>query len=167
MLPLTYHGGARRRRVSAGVRTGRPERRGGPFVVRRMSVGAGVAEWGRYWGGRGVLPLAFHGGARQGRVGPGVRIGWPERRGSAVRRKTHERRGRGVGYPCHVPASVSPCAVPTSRAGLHVAVRGEEGSCPTPALAVMLCHIRGGEHRYSRQPPYPRVRVGGGEETPN
>ena len=43
-----------------------------------------------------MLPLAYHVGARRGRVSAGVRIGWPERRGSAVRREMHERRGRGV-----------------------------------------------------------------------
>ena len=58
---------------------------------------AGAVARGRHWGGGGVLPLARHGAARRGRVSAGVRIGWPERRGSGVRREMHERRGRGVG----------------------------------------------------------------------
>ena len=43
------------------------------------------------------MPLAFHEGGRWGDASAGVRIGRPERRGSAVRRETHERRGLGVG----------------------------------------------------------------------
>jgi hypothetical protein len=43
------------------------------------------------------LPLVFHGGGRWGNASVGVRIGRPERRGIAVRRETHERRGLGVG----------------------------------------------------------------------
>ena len=43
------------------------------------------------------MPLAHHGGVRRGCVSAGARIGWPERRGSAVHRETHERRGWGVG----------------------------------------------------------------------
>ena len=43
------------------------------------------------------MPLVPHGGGRWGDASAGVRIGWPERRGIAVRRETHERRGLGVG----------------------------------------------------------------------
>ena len=43
------------------------------------------------------MPLVFHAGGRWGNASVGVRIGRPERRGIAVRRETHERRGLGVG----------------------------------------------------------------------
>ena len=43
------------------------------------------------------MPLVFREGGRWGDASAGVRIGWPERRGIAVRRETHERRGLGVG----------------------------------------------------------------------
>ena len=52
----------------------------------------------------------------------GARIGWPERRGSAVRRETHERRGRGVGG--HVATAAG---VVTMRACRAVCARVESG----------------------------------------
>ena len=51
-----------------------------------------------------MWPLAFHEGSRWGVLNAGMRIGWPERRGSAVRREMHECRGLGVG--AHVAAAV-------------------------------------------------------------
>ena len=68
---------------------------------------AGTVARGRYWGGRGVLPLAFHEGGRWGDASAGVRIGWPERRGSAFRREMHERRGLGVGAHVATAAGVA------------------------------------------------------------
>ena len=50
-----------------------------------------------------MLSLVFHGGGRRGDASAGVRIGRLERRGIAVRRETHERRGLGVG--AHVAAA--------------------------------------------------------------
>ena len=53
------------------------------------------------------MPLVFHEGGRWGDVSAGVRIGWPERRGSAVRREMHERRGLGVGAHVATAAGVA------------------------------------------------------------
>ena len=53
------------------------------------------------------MPLAFHEGGRWGVVSAGVRIGWPGRRGSAVRREMHERRGLGVGAHVATAAGVA------------------------------------------------------------
>ena len=44
-----------------------------------------------------MWPLAFHEEGRWGVLNAGMRIGWPERRGSVVRREAHERQGLGVG----------------------------------------------------------------------
>ena len=79
MLPLLARRvGARRVRATADVCVEWPERRRG--AARRKTWGrrgqgsggsavaaAGAVAWGRYWGGRGVLPLACHGRARLGR----------------------------------------------------------------------------------------------------
>ena len=70
------------------------------------------------------MPLAYHGGVRRGRVSAGARIGWPERRGSVIRRDTHERRGRGVG--AHVATAAG---VVTMRARRAVRARVEFGRC--------------------------------------
>ena len=99
-MPLVCHVGARRVRVIADVRVERPERRGsatcremwerrGRGLGASAAAAAGVVAWERYWGGRGVLPLACHEGGRRVRVSAGVRVEWPERRGSVVRRETH------------------------------------------------------------------------------
>ena len=71
------------------------------------------------------MPLAHHGGVRQGCVSAGARIGWPERRGSVVHRETHERRGPGVGaYVATAAGAV------TMRARRAVCARVEWGSEP-------------------------------------
>ena len=79
-----------------------------------VSVAGAVAQ-GRYWGGRVVWPLAFHKGGRWGVLNAGMRIGWPERRGSAVRREMHERRGL-VGVGAHVAAAAGRRRSPHARA---------------------------------------------------
>ena len=53
------------------------------------------------------MPLAFHEGGRWGVVSAGMRIGWPERRGSATRREMHERRGLGVGAHVATAAGIA------------------------------------------------------------
>ena len=68
------------------------------------------------------MPLAYDEGARRGRVSAGVRIGWPERRGSVVRREMHARRGRGVG--AHAAAAAGEV---TTRARRAVCARVENG----------------------------------------
>ena len=68
------------------------------------------------------MPLAYDEGARRGRVSAGVRIGWPDRRGSAVRRETYERRGLGVGV--HVATATG---VVTTRARRAVRALVESG----------------------------------------
>ena len=94
--------------MTADVRVERPKRRGS--VICRETWGcwgrgmggnvvatASAVAWGRYWGGRGVLPLVCHGGAMRVRVTDDVRVERPERRGSAVCRETWGCRGRGMG----------------------------------------------------------------------
>ena len=71
------------------------------------------------------MPLACHRGAMWRRMSAGVRIGWPERRGSVVRREAHERRGRGVG--AHVATAAA--GVVTMRARRAVCARVEFGRC--------------------------------------
>ena len=118
-MPLVCHVGARRVHVSADMGVEWPERRGS-FARREIwerlgrSLGvsavaaAGIAAaWGTCWEGRGVLPLACHEGARRGRVGTGVRVERPKRRGSVARRETQERRGWSSGAGAAAAAGVA------------------------------------------------------------
>ena len=117
VLPLVRHVGARRVRVSADVRVEWPERRGsvacremwerrGRGLVAGAAAAVGVVAWGRYWGGRGVLPPACHVGAKQVCVSADVRVEWPERRGSVVCREMRERRGWCLGAGVAAAAGV-------------------------------------------------------------
>ena len=71
-----------------------------------------------------VLPLACHEGARRVRVGAGVRVERPERRGGVARRETQERRGWGLEAGAAAAASVV-----TLRACRAVYARAESERC--------------------------------------
>ena len=68
------------------------------------------------------MPLAFHEGGRWGDASAGVRIGWPERRGSAVRREMYMHRGPGVGADVATAAGVA-----IARAHRDVCARVQSG----------------------------------------
>ena len=91
------------------------------------------------------MPLAFHWGGRWGVVNAGMRIGWPERRGSAVRRETHERRGLGVG--AHV-ATAAGIALTRAHRDMRARLRsGRRSRCIrrrrlSPAERRGLCGLR-------------------------
>ena len=70
------------------------------------------------------MPLACHVGARRGRVSAGVRIEWPERRGSVACRETQEHRSRGVGG-----RAAAATGVVTLRARRAVCARVESEIC--------------------------------------
>ena len=93
--------------MATDVRVERPEGRGSAACRGtrgrrgRGSGGSVVAATdavarGRYWGGRDMLPLVCHGGAKRGRISVDVRVEWPERRRSVARRDAPMRRGLGV-----------------------------------------------------------------------
>ena len=106
---------------------------------------AGVATRGRYWEGRGVLPLTFHGGGRWGNASGGTRVGRPERRGSAVRREMHGRRALGVG--AHVASADGVALTRVHRDARTRAKSGRRKGCTRrrrPSLAERrgLCGLR-------------------------
>ena len=124
---------ARRARATADVGDEWPKRRGNAACRRTRGCRgegsggstvavavAGAVAWGRYRGGGGVLPMAFHGGARRGRFSAGVRSEQPERRGSVARRETQECRGQGLGVRAAATAGViTTCASRTARARIE------------------------------------------------
>ena len=143
---------ARRVHVTADVRVERPERRGSDACREtwgcrgRGSGGsavaaAGAVAWGRHWGGRGVLPLACHGGTRRGRASAGVRIERSGRRGSIARRETHERRGRAWGAVPPLLPALSPCARvgPRAHGSSPRGARGADAVADRAALGGTAC----------------------------
>ena len=144
MLPLLARRvGVRRVRATADVCVEWPERRRG--AARRKTrgrrgqgsrgiavVAADAVAQGRYWEGRGVMPLACHGGAGRGRASADVRIEWLDRGEGAslvVRRMSVGVRAWGSVPP--LPPASSPCA----RAGLRAHGSSPRGARDADAMS--------------------------------
>ena len=136
-------------------------RRRGDCALRGSCV---CVVWGRYWEGRGVVPLVCRLGNMRVRVVASVCVGRLEGRGGAMFREAWERRGWGPG--CGAAVVVAGAA--TARASRAACIRSksegrEGGGCRCRLSAVIVrCGVCGWVLTRSRRRPRERRPHGGG-----